>query len=497
MLEARRADHVAQRAQRVAMEVEHAIRLVRHVEQAPARRVLRRHARRAVIGVAGARLDAAQREHEAAPGVAEVGPHRQRPGDVEPAGDLARGRHAHPLAQADADQGVVHQHQRFLQRQPDMVDELGRRSAGAAFGTIDDDEVRQDAGLEHRLRDAEPFPGVADRQLEAGRLATRQHTQAIDEFQQPDRRRERRMCGRRLAVHADRNAARLRDLGRDFRAGQHAAVTGLGPLRQFEFDHPHLRIHRLGGELLRIEPPLCVAAAEIARADLPDQVASVLAVVAGDRALAGIVIEPAALGAEVQRPHGIRRERSETHRRNVEHARRIRLGALLAHRDTEVVRLGMRRHQRVVDPFVVRAVHRQLAAEGHHVADVLRALVDERALLARERHLVLIVLDEVLTDLGPERLQAVAEMRGQGIEPAQGRLGLQNIECAEHGQGGEHDRRQDPAGATGAQRQPERYKGHRDARGIRQVTGHRSPSGNSGRMPGPGVPCAHRPTRTS
>jgi hypothetical protein len=47
--------------------------------------------------------------------------------------------------------------------------------------------------------------------------------------------------------------------------------------------------------------PSGVAAAEVARADLPDQVAAVLAVVAADAALAGVVREAADPGALVER----------------------------------------------------------------------------------------------------------------------------------------------------------------------------------------------------
>ena len=50
----------------------------------------------------------------------------------------------------------------FAQRRADVVGELERRRAGAAFAAVDDDEVRQDAGFLHRLGDAEPFPRMAD-----------------------------------------------------------------------------------------------------------------------------------------------------------------------------------------------------------------------------------------------------------------------------------------------------------------------------------------------
>ena len=55
----------------------------------------------------------------------------------------------------------MHEQQPFLQRHADVVGEFERR-AGAAFRAVDDDEVRHDAGLEHRLRDPEEFPRMAD-----------------------------------------------------------------------------------------------------------------------------------------------------------------------------------------------------------------------------------------------------------------------------------------------------------------------------------------------
>ena len=77
-----------------------------------------------------------------------------------------------------------------------MIGELQRRRAGAALGAVDDDEVRHDAGLEHRLRDAEPLPRVADAQLEAGGLAAGQRAQPLDELHHLERRRERAVARR-------------------------------------------------------------------------------------------------------------------------------------------------------------------------------------------------------------------------------------------------------------------------------------------------------------
>jgi hypothetical protein len=149
----------------------------------------------------------------------------------------------------------VHHHQPFLQRHADVVDEFQRARAGAAFGAIHGDEVGHDAGLEHGLGDAEEFPGVADAELDANRLAAGQAAQFLDEFQQPDRGREGRVHRRRDAIHAHRDAARGGDFRRDLGRRQHAAVAGLGALRQLHLDHLDLRRLRLGREFSSLKLP--------------------------------------------------------------------------------------------------------------------------------------------------------------------------------------------------------------------------------------------------
>ena len=78
MLEAGGRDHLGQRVQRRLVEVVDALGLVGDDQRALAQRVLRRDAGRAAVGVAALRLDAAEREHEAARRVAPVGAERQR-----------------------------------------------------------------------------------------------------------------------------------------------------------------------------------------------------------------------------------------------------------------------------------------------------------------------------------------------------------------------------------------------------------------------------------
>src|SRR5205085_8899482 len=95
---------------------------------------------------------------------------------------------------------------------------------------------------------------------------------------------------------------------------------GLGALTQLDLDHPHLRVAGVGRVALLVEAAVGMAAAEVPRADLPDEVAAVLAVVAADRAFTGVVREAAAARAFVQRADRVRRQRAEAHRRDVEHA---------------------------------------------------------------------------------------------------------------------------------------------------------------------------------
>src|SRR3546814_19837236 len=72
MLQPSRAQQVAQRLDGVLVELEHARGLVPGVELAPALRVLGGDAGGAMVGVAAQQLDAPQRAHEAARGVAPV-----------------------------------------------------------------------------------------------------------------------------------------------------------------------------------------------------------------------------------------------------------------------------------------------------------------------------------------------------------------------------------------------------------------------------------------
>ena len=103
-----------------------------------------------------------------------------------------------------------------------------------------------------------------------------------------------------------RDAARMGDFRRHLGTWQHAAVAGLGALRQFDFDHLHLRQGGLRREFFGRKRAVVVAAAEVAGGDLPDQIAARLVVIFGtviaaDAAFAGIVHEAAELRAAIER----------------------------------------------------------------------------------------------------------------------------------------------------------------------------------------------------
>ena len=112
------------------------------------------------------------------PELHQVGAQRHQAHDVEGRRDLAGAADLDLVAQVQADQRVVDEQQPLLQWRADIVGEFERRRARAAFGAVDDDEVRRDAGLQHGLGQCEPFPGMADAELEARRLAARQRAAA-------------------------------------------------------------------------------------------------------------------------------------------------------------------------------------------------------------------------------------------------------------------------------------------------------------------------------
>ena len=413
--DAHRAHDFTYAGNRFAVEIGDAHAFHRGDQTGDEVRVLGRHARRAGVGVAAQRLDAAECHHHPARGTTDVRTQRQQLHHAEAGRDLAAGDHRDAVAHPEPDQGVVHEDQTLDQRRADVVRKFERRGPGAALCAVHADEVRQDARALHGLADRQELAPLAHAQLEPDRFAVGQFAETRNELQQPDRRRKRGMAGGRDHVAAKRHPADARDFGRDFRRGQNAAVPRLGALRQLDLDHLD---GRQAGLLLKQrgrKRTVGRAAAEIARPDLPDQVAAVLQVVRADAALPRVVGEVAALRPVVEGEDRVAAQRAVAYGRHVQQAGRVRSGAVgPADGRPQVGRLQVDGSQRVVHPFVADLVHVFFGAERQGVAFALGALIDERALLSVERHAVGVVLDEVLVDFRADEFQEIAAVADDG-----------------------------------------------------------------------------------
>lgn len=192
------------------------------------------------------------------------------------------------------------------------------------------------------------------------------------------------------------------------------------------------------GEFFFREAAVVVAAAEMAGANLPDQVSTMLQMIGAHAAFAGVVREIAELGALVERENGVGRKRAEGERRDVEHGGGIGLGAIrAADRGAEQFAGPDFGRNRMVQPFIVVAVDVVMGAERPLVERLLGALIDDGALVAREGHAVLLVLEKILTKLGADMLEDEADMRGDRVIAQNSVLGLNQIAQAEQEEEGE------------------------------------------------------------
>ena len=183
----------------------------------------------------------------------------------------------------------------------------------------------------HQLREVGPEGGVADRRLDADRQPGGRRD-GLDEIKQCVRGPEGAVRGGAGAVPITRDAAGLRDLRADLRPRQQAAGAGLGALTQFDLDRANLRTPRDG--LLQprhAEAAVGLTAAEVAGADLPDQLPSV-EVIWRDAPFAGVVQAAGDLCPAVERFDRRAAQGSEAHARDVDDRRRTeRLRASAGH----------------------------------------------------------------------------------------------------------------------------------------------------------------------
>src|SRR5207249_3312319 len=101
---------------------------------------------------------------------------------------------------------------------------------------------------------------------------------------------------------------------------------------------------------------------------------------------------------------------------------------------------SLRRH-RMVHPFIAVAVDILLGAERPLVEHHLRALIDERAGVAAERHAVLFALEEILPQLRPDLFQQEPYVRRDRIVSQHRVIWLQQVANAEKRQTAEDQNR--------------------------------------------------------
>ncbi len=229
------------------------------------------------------------------------------------------------------------------------------------------------------------------------------------------------------------DAADRCDLRGHLRAGQHAAVAGLGALAQLDLDHLDLRIGRGDGELVGVKAAVGAPATKVAGAELPDNVAAALLVIGAVAAFAGVMREAAKFGAAVERADRVGAERAKAHRGNIEDARGIRLTAVRA-ADADAKRgiAHVGRRQRMMQPLEARLAGVELGAERALVELHLGALIDHGALRAAEGEAVGFALEEILPHLRADVFEQESEVRGDRVGAQHRMFGLHQIADAEH-----------------------------------------------------------------
>ena len=238
------------------------------------------------------------------------------------------------------------------------------------------------------------------------------------------------MCRGRNAVLPHGHTARLSDLGRDLRGGQHPPVSGLGALRQLDLDHLDLVVGGLFGETPGVEHAVGRPAAEIARPDLPDQIAAARDCLTENGGLHGGSADAPSIGINVAEK-GVAWRRLTVHGTPGHGSMPFKADTLVPDQDPEIVVRKMLGLYRMGQPRVSRVIDTLLRAEGALVLDPLGALIDDRALLARERLLVLVALDQVLPDLGADALEEKAHVAENGIVPQDRVVGLGHVPDAD------------------------------------------------------------------
>ena len=401
-------------------------RLVAGVQAAGQPPALGRHAGGAMAGVASLRLDAAYRQH----GLPGHGHHVCPEAEGEKGGvreaELPRADPDRSVVRTPLGEGPVDPAEPDFEGERDVVGKDERRGARAPFPSVDLDEVDAPVLRDHAIGELDPEAQFAHCRFDAHRQAGPVGN-TLDDVQHLVYAAERGMTRRADDRPSFRDTADRRDLRRDLRGGKHAAEAGLGSLAELELDGAHRMLLHHGRQALEVESAALVACAEVPRAELPDEVAAVQ-VMRCDAALSRVVQASRQRRAAVQRLHGGPGKRSEAHPADADHRlgpERVSpapsaaqdLGA--RHRVVEEQRLLIRSREGVVldDEIVGHELGIPVRAEARVVVLLLGGRIDPPAGVPGERPLLVVRGDDVLPQLGADRLEDVPEVPDDGEVP--------------------------------------------------------------------------------
>ena len=410
--------------------VGHPLRLVLHIESRLQARIVGRDARGAGIAVALQGLDAAQGEQETAGRIDKIGADAQRPGHVHRCDQLARGDDPDALPQAMHHQRVHQRRQRLADGQSHRIHQGHGRSPTAALGAIKSDEIRRpmQAPAQDRLAETVQPDRIPQHQLDAGRLAGH----APDPFDHVENVVVALDLGMTVGadgIGAGPDAADAGDFLGHLHGREDAALAGLGPLAEFDLEHPHLGMGRNRREFRLVEPAGLVTYAVLGGTDLEHQIRAAFEVPGRQSALTGIQPALAQPGPAGQGLNRRTRQGAVTHARHVDDGRRgIGLLTVLANGH----RMG---RNGIGVEGGKRAVHEHDAAgcvnvlggtEGPGVGGIPGRAIDPFPLGAIERQLFPIHGKEVLA-------KELAQMGEQVTETANHRIVVADrIACLTH-----------------------------------------------------------------
>ena len=165
--------------------------------------------------------------------------------------------------------------------------------------------------------------------------------------------------------------------------------------------------------------------------------------------------EMADFRALVERTHRIGRQRAVAHRRDIEHRRRIGLGAgRPTDSDAETVGANGARRHRVCHPLKGRVIGFKLCAERALVELALGALIDYGALVAGKRNAVGVALEEILPYFRADAFEQEPQVRRDRIVAQHRMPGLDQVAQADQRKkAADHQR-------NGADAPPRRFNEH-------------------------------------